>query len=93
MSWQASVGKAVPGFAPAVLPDAIYVAAVDGSLVRLDPANGRQVWRTQAGKTISAGPGADGDTIVGYFFIGTPGRPLEERPRPDYDEVVRAWDI
>lgn len=64
VSWQANVGKAVPGFAPAVLPDAIYVAAVDGSLVRLDPANGRQVWRTQAGKTISAGPGADADTIV-----------------------------
>jgi len=64
VSWQASVGKAVPGFAPVALPDAIYVAAVDGSLTRLDPANGRQVWRTQAGKTISAGPGADADTIV-----------------------------
>lgn len=64
VSWQASVGKAVPGFAPAVLPDAIYVAAIDGSIARLDPTNGRQVWRAQAGKTISAGPGADADTIV-----------------------------
>ena len=36
--------------------------------------------------------GAD-DTIVGYFFIGTAGRDLDERPRPEYDDVVRAWDI
>jgi nitroreductase len=38
------------------------------------------------------GAGA-GDTIVGYFFLGTAGGPLSERPRPEYDEVVRAWDI
>lgn len=36
--------------------------------------------------------GAD-DTIVGYFFIGTAGRDLDERPRPEYDDVVRTWDI
>ena len=35
----------------------------------------------------------DGDMIVGYFFFGTAGAPLSERPRPEYDEVVRAWDI
>ncbi|AQA00666.1 nitroreductase [Sphingopyxis sp. QXT-31] len=34
-----------------------------------------------------------GDTIVGYFFLGTAGGPLSERPRPEYDAVVRAWDI
>ena len=32
-----------------------------------------------------------GERIAGYFFIGTPARPLEERPRPDYDAVVRVW--
>ncbi len=36
--------------------------------------------------------GAD-DTIVGYFFIGTARRDLDERPRPEYDDIVRAWDI
>jgi nitroreductase len=35
----------------------------------------------------------DGDTIVGYFFLGTPSRELDERPRPEYDEVVQAWEI
>jgi nitroreductase len=35
----------------------------------------------------------DGDTIVGYFFLGSPARDLDERPRPEYDDVVRAWEI
>ena len=48
-----------PGFAPAVTPDAIYAAASDGTLVRVDPATGRTVWRISAGKRLSAGAGAD----------------------------------
>jgi nitroreductase len=35
----------------------------------------------------------EGDTIVGYFFLGTAGADLSERPRPEYDEVVGAWEI
>jgi nitroreductase len=38
------------------------------------------------------GAGA-GDTIVGYFFLGTAAKELDERPRPEYRDVVRAWDI
>lgn len=34
-----------------------------------------------------------GDTIVGYFFLGTAGANLSERPRPEYGDVVRDWDI
>jgi len=64
VNWQAPVGKAVPGFAPAVLPDAIYVASTDGSISRFDPANGRQVWRISAPKGLSAGVGADANTVV-----------------------------
>ena len=34
----------------------------------------------------------DGDEkIAGFIFIGSPTRPLDERPRPDFDSVVRAW--
>jgi nitroreductase len=29
--------------------------------------------------------------IAGFIFIGTPGRPLEERPRPDFSSVVSIW--
>lgn len=35
----------------------------------------------------------DGDSIVGYFFLGSPARELDERPRPEYDAIVRAWEI
>lgn len=33
------------------------------------------------------------ERIAGFVFIGTPQRPLEERPRPEYDDVVSTWDI
>jgi nitroreductase len=35
--------------------------------------------------------GEPGERIAGFFFIGTQAKPLEERPRPDYDAVVRTW--
>jgi nitroreductase len=35
--------------------------------------------------------GKDGERIAGFLFIGSPGRPLEERPRPDYAAVISAW--
>lgn len=33
-----------------------------------------------------------GERIAGFIFIGTPGRPQEERPRPDYDQIVSVWN-
>lgn len=35
--------------------------------------------------------GEAGDRIVGFLFLGTPGKPVEERPRPDLDDVVSVW--
>jgi nitroreductase len=35
---------------------------------------------------------APNERIAGFFFFGSPGRPLEERPRPDLPRVVRTWD-
>lgn len=29
--------------------------------------------------------------IAGFIFIGTPGRELQERPRPEYEAVVSQW--
>lgn len=34
--------------------------------------------------------GAAPERIAGFIFIGTPGRPLEERPRPD---PARLWSV
>jgi len=35
--------------------------------------------------------GAEHERIAGFIFLGTPGKPLEERPRPDFDRVVSTW--
>jgi nitroreductase len=31
------------------------------------------------------------ERLVGFVFIGTPSRPLEDRPRPDMAAIVRRW--
>jgi outer membrane protein assembly factor BamB len=80
--WQQSVGSAVPGIAPAVTSNAIYAAANDGTLMRLDTATGRVIWRTSAGRTLSAGPGADEALVVvgtdkgDVLAFDTDGKPL-----------------
>ncbi|WP_129791090.1 nitroreductase [Sphingosinicella sp. CPCC 101087] len=35
--------------------------------------------------------GAPPERIAGFIFIGTPAITLEERPRPEYEEVVSEW--
>jgi len=32
------------------------------------------------------------EKIAGFIFIGTPSRPLDERPRPEYDAIASVWD-
>jgi outer membrane protein assembly factor BamB len=64
VNWQVSVGRAAPGLSPAVTPNASYAAASDGTVVRIDPVDGRTVWRVSAGKTLSAGAGSDSTLVV-----------------------------
>ena len=35
--------------------------------------------------------GAAPERIAGFFFIGSQGKPLEERPRPDPGAVISHW--
>ncbi len=35
--------------------------------------------------------GKPGETIAGFFFIGSPTKPLVERPRPTPEQVIRHW--
>ena len=35
--------------------------------------------------------GAPPERIAGFVFLGTPSRPLDERPRPALAEVARIW--
>lgn len=64
INWRAEVGKAGPGFSPAVTADAVYAAAQDGALMRVDPATGRTAWRINAGTKLEAGPGAGPALVV-----------------------------
>ncbi len=65
MLWQASIGKAGDAsFVPAVVGDAVYAAARDGTVARFDAATGKQVWRVATGRTLMAGVGADAATVV-----------------------------
>jgi len=36
--------------------------------------------------------GQPGERIAGFLFLGTPTRPLEERPRPERDAVLAIWE-
>ncbi len=35
--------------------------------------------------------GSAGERIAGFIFIGTSGRDLEERPRPEISSIVQRW--
>lgn len=37
--------------------------------------------------------GAAPERIAGFLFLGTPSRPLEERPRPEMNTIVRNWTL
>lgn len=50
-------------------------------------------WAAYCPEVAAAFGAGEGDNIVGYFFFGTASRDLDERPRPDYDDVVRTWEI
>ena len=67
VEWQVPLGaKGGESFAPAVRPDAIYAASPDGTIVSVDPASGRQIWRIKAERPLSAGVGAQpGADVVG----------------------------
>jgi len=42
-------------------------------------------------ETVLRAFGVPPERIAGFIFIGTPATELEERLRPDYDEVVSEW--
>ena len=48
-------------------------------------------WEAYSPK-VTAAFARPGEQIAGFVFIGSPGRELEERPRPDPAEIVRNWD-
>ncbi|MET3116250.1 outer membrane protein assembly factor BamB [Undibacterium sp. GrIS 1.8] len=63
--WSSSVGSSGEYvFTPAQVGADIYAAAVDGTVIRLDAANGQAVWRINAGSSLTAGVGASASVVV-----------------------------
>ncbi len=64
-AWSMSIGSAATFvFSPAVVGNSAFVAAADGSIARIDAANGRTNWRINAGAPLTAGVGSDGSTVA-----------------------------
>jgi len=62
-SWSSSIGNAGDfSFSPAVAGDSVFAAAADGSIMRVTA--GHQDWRIQAGMSLTAGVGSDGNTVA-----------------------------
>jgi outer membrane protein assembly factor BamB len=65
IAWRASVGSGTSyGFAPAIVGEAVYAAARDGKVVRVDAQTGNIVWSVQAADRLSAGVGANEQTVA-----------------------------
>lgn len=63
--WSSSVGAAGDSvFTPIQIGSDVYAAAADGSVVKLDGASGRQIWRVNAGTGLTAGVGASATTVA-----------------------------
>lgn len=64
-AWKLDMGKADNYvFTPAMVGNTLIVAGADGSLARVEAANGRQLWRIKAETGLTAGVGSDGNMIV-----------------------------
>jgi len=63
-AWSLSVGASAAPLSPAVLGHQLWVGSTDGSVVALDAAAGRELWRAQAGAPLTAGVGSDGNTVA-----------------------------
>jgi len=63
--WQAGVGRGRDAaFSPVAAGDAVFAAAADGQVTRLDAATGRQVWQVRLPSALAGGVGSDGKLVV-----------------------------
>ena len=73
-AWKLDVAKAGSyHFTPALVDNTIIAAGADGTLVRVEAAGGRQIWRVKAGMDLTAGVGTDGTM---FAVGGTKGKLL-----------------
>ena len=61
--WATYIGGDIP-HAPALSEDTVYAATVQGKVVALDAATGRELWATELDSEITAPPTVAGDTVL-----------------------------
>ncbi|MBZ0104197.1 MAG: outer membrane protein assembly factor BamB [Sulfuricella denitrificans] len=63
--WQAGIGSAGDYvFTPAVLDGSVFAAGHDGKLARFDVESGKQLWRVETGRKLSAGVGVGSGLVM-----------------------------
>lgn len=63
--WEAQIGSAGRyTFSPAADSTSLYVASADGRILKLDLANGRELWRVETGQAFSGGLGVGEGLIL-----------------------------
>ena len=92
------VSTPVPGSKIPVWEQQMSAGAVGMNLLHAAHAHGfvgswLTGWAAYSAQVVAAFGAGENDTVVGYFFLGTPARELDERPRPEYDDVVQKWEI
>lgn len=64
-AWKLDIGKARGhAFSPALTGNTLVVAGGDGSIARVEAADGRQLWRIDTKARLTAGVGTDGNLIA-----------------------------
>ncbi|MGQ9860647.1 MAG: outer membrane protein assembly factor BamB [Thiobacillaceae bacterium] len=67
--WEVNVGTGLPyTFTPGSDGQAVYAAGRDGRILKIDAATGRELWRIETGRRLSAGVGVG----EGLVLVGTP---------------------
>ncbi len=64
LAWTARVGEVPAGTVPAVVGNALVMAAKDGTVLSLDARSGKDFWRSNAGAAVSTAVGFDGKTAA-----------------------------
>jgi outer membrane protein assembly factor BamB len=85
VAWRQRVGRIDFPLAVATQGGVYTLASGDGTVLALDPATGRELWRGQAGAPLSAGVGSDGRTAAvvtqaGDLVVMSQGQPLWRKP-------------
>jgi len=80
-------------FRPAVLANAVYAASSSGNVVRVDPASGKEIWRTRLRGKLGAGVGSDGFLVAvagqrGEIYVLTADGKLSWESRVPSDVIA-----